>query len=221
MPTPKKQQQILKAAAECLARFGYEKTTMDDIARRIGLNKTSLYYYYRNKESIFIEVIVQEARQFMEALQSKAVKARGCRSQILTYLTERFRYYQHVVNLHNLSVETLQRIQPSFEELYQSVLDREIDFIGKLLKDGMNRGEIKPAQARKLGRIILAVADGIKHTTCKPFGPGASETIDYSQVEKDVKYAVTLMLDGLASPRLQSTSSDLPQTLSPQRRKTA
>ncbi len=200
MPVGQKRQQILEAASECLARFGYDKTTMDDIARRIGLNKTSLYYYYRNKESIFIEVIVQEAQTFLDALQAKAVKASSCRNQILTYLTERFRYYRHVVNLHHLSIETLRNIQPTFKALYQSVLDQEIDFIGKLFQDGMDHGEIKSGPARELGRIILTVTDAIKLSSCPKPGQRPPEAIDYSQVEKDVVYAVTLMLDGLAVP---------------------
>jgi len=197
MATTEKRQQILDAASECLARYGYDKTTMDDIARRIGLNKTSLYYYYRSKESIFIDVIVQEAQTFIDALQAKASQSRGCKNQILTYLTERFRYYQHVVNLHHLSMDTLRSIQPSFKALYQTVLDREINFIAQLLKDGMRRSEIKQGPAQKLGRMILAVADAIKQATCEDCGHDLPATIDYSQSEKDVAYAVSLMLDGL------------------------
>lgn len=203
MPTTEKRQQILAAASECLARYGYDKTTMDDIARRIGLNKTSLYHYYRSKESIFIAVIVQEAQTFLDALQAKAIKSRGCKNQILTYLTERFRYYQNVVNLHHLSMDTLRRIQPSFKALYQSVLDREIAFIGKLLEDGMQRGELKPGPALKLSRMILTVTDAIKQTTCEDPGHDLPTTIDYSQIEKDVAYAVSLMLDGLATEPLK------------------
>lgn len=207
MTTTEKRQQILAAASECLARYGYNKTTMDDIARRIGLNKTSLYHYYRSKESIFIAVIVQEAQTFLDALQAKAIKSRGCKNQILTYLTERFRYYQNVVNLHHLSMDTLRRIQPSFKALYQTVLDREIDFIGKLLEDGMQRGEIKPGPALKLSRMILTVTDAIKQTTCEDPGHDLPTTIDYSQIEKDVAYAVSLMLDGLATGPLKEKTA--------------
>jgi len=198
MTTKEKRQQILGAASECLARFGYDKTTMDDIARRIGLNKTSLYYYYRNKEAIFIEVIVQEAQSFLDALRTKAVKAKGSRNQVLTYLSERFRYYQYVVNLHNLALETLRCIEPSFKALYQNGLDREIEFIGTLLQNGMDRGEIKPGPAQKTARIILTVADAIKQASCDHPDHESPETIDYSQIGEDVNYAVTLMLDGLA-----------------------
>ena len=59
MDTSPKKQEILKAASECFARFGYEKTTLDDIGKMVGLNKASLYYYYKNKEDIFAEVVLQ------------------------------------------------------------------------------------------------------------------------------------------------------------------
>ena len=197
MSTSGKRQGILAAASQCLARFGYDKTTMEDIAGRIGLNKTSLYYYYPNKEAIFIAVIIQEAKRFLTALQAKAGKVQGCRNQILTYLIERLRYYQQVVNLHSLTVETLRRMQPSFKALYQDVQAREIDFIGRLLQDGMAAGEIKDADTRKLARIILAVADAIKQHTCDVSVHGAFDAIDYTEAEKDVAYAVNLILDGL------------------------
>lgn len=201
MNTNDKRRQILSAASECLARFGYDKTTLEDIAGRIGLNKTSLYYYYRNKESIFLDVIVQEAKTFLDALQARAIEARGCRRQILTYLTERFRYYQRVVNLHNLSTETLRRMQPSFKALYQDVQEREIDFIGQLLQEGIRKGELKTDDTRKLARIILVVTDAIKQHTCDAAAGETPDAIDYTSAEKDVVHAVSLMLDGLAPPK--------------------
>jgi AcrR family transcriptional regulator len=198
MSATDKRRQILEAASACLARYGYDKTTLDDIASRIGLNKTSLYYYYPNKEAIFTAVLVAEAEVFLTALQRKAGRARGCRGQILTYLTERFRYYRHVVNLHNLSLEVLQRIQPAFQALYRDLLQREIGFIAQLLTDGMARGEVQAAPAERVARIILTLADALKQGTCEAPAPGAAETIDYAAVEKEVDFAVQLILDGLA-----------------------
>ena len=62
----------------------------------------------------------------------------------------------------------------------------------------MDRGEIKPGPASRLGRIILTVTDAIKLDLCEAPGPGGGpQRIDYAEVEKDVVYAVTLILDGL------------------------
>ena len=58
-----KKESILKAANICFSKYGYEKTTMDDIGKLAGLNKASLYYYYKNKESIYCEVVFLEAEK--------------------------------------------------------------------------------------------------------------------------------------------------------------
>ena len=60
MKSDEKRKKIIQAAGDCFARFGYEKTTMDDIGKKVGLNKASLYYYYKDKESIYTEVVYVE-----------------------------------------------------------------------------------------------------------------------------------------------------------------
>ena len=192
-----KRERIKTAAAECLARFGYEKTTMEDIARRVGLNKTSLYYYFQNKEAIFTEVVIQEARQFIDALQTKIQSVYGCRQRIMTYLTERLHYYRHVVNLHNLSFETLDRVQPTFKALYQSVLEREIAFIGAILEQGLQSGEIRDCHPGRLARAIMTVADALKHAACCQSDRPWPAEIDYSGIESDLNLIVGLIMDGI------------------------
>ncbi|KPP92021.1 MAG: TetR family transcriptional regulator [Rhodobacteraceae bacterium HLUCCA08] len=44
---------ILDAAWTAFARYGFRKTSMEDIARGAGLSRPALYQYYRNKEDIF------------------------------------------------------------------------------------------------------------------------------------------------------------------------
>ncbi len=65
---------IRQAARELFIRFGYSKTSMDDIAAESNLAKPTLYYYYENKEAIFNEIVVEEARQFMDRVERKLPK---------------------------------------------------------------------------------------------------------------------------------------------------
>ncbi|MDJ0722856.1 MAG: TetR/AcrR family transcriptional regulator [Desulfobacterales bacterium] len=193
-----KRERIKTAAAECLARFGYEKTTMEDIARRVGLNKTSLYYYFENKEAIFIEVVIEEAQLFIGALQAKIESVSGCRRRILTYLSERLRYYRKVVNLHNLSLDTLNRVQPRFKALYQSVLERETAFIKHILEQGMQSGEIRDSHPGRLAHAIMTVADALKHTACCQTDAPWPAEIDYRAIDSDLNLIVGLIMDGMA-----------------------
>ena len=64
-------EEILSNARELFERFGFKKTTMEDIARQVGKSKSALYYYYKTKEDIFEAVVLQD----IEATQIVATEA--------------------------------------------------------------------------------------------------------------------------------------------------
>ncbi|PIF05120.1 MAG: TetR family transcriptional regulator, partial [Draconibacterium sp.] len=51
---------ILKIAREIFSKYGYKKTTLDDIASAVRKGKSSLYYYFKSKEDLFHAVIMKE-----------------------------------------------------------------------------------------------------------------------------------------------------------------
>lgn len=62
---------IKQSARNLFFHFGFNKTSMDDIARQSGMAKPTLYYYYANKESIFNEIVIEEAREFMNRVEQQ------------------------------------------------------------------------------------------------------------------------------------------------------
>lgn len=62
---------IKTAAKQLFFHFGLTKTSMDEIAQQCKLAKPSLYYYYPSKEAIFNEVVIDEARKFIDKVEKK------------------------------------------------------------------------------------------------------------------------------------------------------
>jgi AcrR family transcriptional regulator len=62
MPRPPKSQgaetreRILDIAQELFTRYGYDKTSLRDIAERLQITKAALYYYFERKEDILLEL---------------------------------------------------------------------------------------------------------------------------------------------------------------------
>ncbi len=79
---------MIKAAAKDLFfRFGYSKTSMTDIARQCDLAKPTLYYYYKNKEEIFDEVVIDEAQSFMDEVEKKIPAHLPADQRLAAFLT--------------------------------------------------------------------------------------------------------------------------------------
>jgi AcrR family transcriptional regulator len=64
-PAPTKQQEraqrILDAAAELILRWGYDKTTVDDIAQKAGVAKGTIYLHWKTREELFEALLRRES----------------------------------------------------------------------------------------------------------------------------------------------------------------
>jgi AcrR family transcriptional regulator len=60
---------ILEAAEVLFHRYGYSKTSLEDIAKEAGLGKGTIYYYFESKEDIFFEVAQQHSDKYFQVLK--------------------------------------------------------------------------------------------------------------------------------------------------------
>src|SRR5258706_6057831 len=62
---------ILDAAAELIQRWGYNKTTIDDIARQAGVAKGTIYLHWKTREDLFEALIKREELVVVEDIQRR------------------------------------------------------------------------------------------------------------------------------------------------------
>src|SRR5579862_6069953 len=132
-------EKIGQVAMKCFSKYGLDKTTLDDIAKEVGLNKASLYYYYKNKEDIFLEVAIREGQDFLASLQAKTLVKKNTEDRVTFYLLERINYYKNILNMNRVSVETVYKMLPRFFELFDSVVKAEVNFLSKIIREGVKR----------------------------------------------------------------------------------
>jgi AcrR family transcriptional regulator len=186
---------ILAAATTCFARFGYDKTTLDDIGRQAGLNKASLYYYYKNKESIFTEVVLSKTRAYMAELQTKLATYPDTRRQIRFLLTERIKRYEELVQLTEPSTDQLKKLDPVFEAAYQESRNIEITFLTGLLRRASQDSDLAVnLPSSELAEHLFQLSDAIRHELTRNAGFGAPGAIDYSPAINQMEFWTKLLL---------------------------
>lgn len=62
-----REQRILDAAADLFVHFGYDKTTVDDIARTAGVSKGAIYLHFKSKDELFEGLLFREMWRYGEA----------------------------------------------------------------------------------------------------------------------------------------------------------
>ena len=64
-------ERILDAAAELIQRWGYNKTTIDDIAKRAGVAKGTIYLHWKTREELFQAVLLREDVKLAEEIKQR------------------------------------------------------------------------------------------------------------------------------------------------------
>lgn len=162
MPETDVKDLIVRIATEYFSRYGFHKTTMDEIARHIHRAKGVLYYYFRSKKELFNEVLKQE----LGRVKTELIKITGSGKDSLTilkkYFITRFKLLSKAVNYH----ETL---KADFFEKYDFVKDVRDDFtafehtqLTHVLTQGKNEGYLDIKDVKSNVNIALMLFNGME-----------------------------------------------------------
>ncbi|MBA6413674.1 TetR/AcrR family transcriptional regulator [Parahaliea sp. F7430] len=64
----KKQEELLDAVERCFARYGIDKTNLQDVAAEAGVSRQTVYRYFRDKNALFEEVVLRAMRHFWQGV---------------------------------------------------------------------------------------------------------------------------------------------------------
>ncbi|MEL7585213.1 MAG: TetR/AcrR family transcriptional regulator [Prolixibacteraceae bacterium] len=129
---------ILKIAQDIFSKYGYKKTTLDDIANAVRKGKSSLYYYFESKEDLFQAVILKEVdvlkRELEKVVMRNTDPVEKLRDYILTKLTT-FRglaNFYHALESDVTAIEFIENIKNKYEQ-------EEIRMIKRILIEGVRK----------------------------------------------------------------------------------
>lgn len=134
---------LLSSASGIFARYGYQKTTVDDLAKAAGKGKSTFYYYYKSKEEIFRDVIEKEAQILrMKLIESISIKGDAL-TKMKNYVITRLSSFGSLVNFYSaLKDEALEHFD--FIENVRSKYDLEqVNIIKMILLEGIKNDIIE------------------------------------------------------------------------------
>jgi AcrR family transcriptional regulator len=82
--------EILQAASAVFSEKGYDATTLQDIASRVGLLKGSLYYYIENKEDLMYQLAVRAHSEHLQGLRDDPGIAEGDAVSRMEHFIDRY-----------------------------------------------------------------------------------------------------------------------------------
>jgi TetR/AcrR family transcriptional regulator len=167
--------EILRAAAASFRRHGYHGASTEAIAQSLGMRKSHLYYYFRNKEEILFVLHDWSASLLLERLR-EVQKSGAPVAQKLRALTSAF-VHMIIDELHGTAL-TLD-LEPLSPDALRKVVRKRDRFergVRALIQDGIDAGELAPGSAKLKTFALLGAVNWISRWY-DPRGPATSEEI--------------------------------------------
>ncbi|MDN5355656.1 MAG: hypothetical protein PWQ43_598 [Rikenellaceae bacterium] len=130
---------ILKKAAEVFAAKGIDKTTIEDITKKIGKAKSSIYYYFNDKEELFKEVLENEIENFKNEVEKKLNTTVDPITKLRIYFELRMKKTKELVNLFMIKTNEMTPEVACVNEIRKKYDEEEINIIKGILEEGDKR----------------------------------------------------------------------------------
>lgn len=92
---------IVITAGQIFSRYGFKKTTMDEIAHALKMGKSSIYYYFDSKEDIFESVVLYEANTLRNELTTAIKSVESPIDKLRNYVNVRMKAFEKLSNYYN------------------------------------------------------------------------------------------------------------------------
>jgi len=143
MSTDRKQQ-ILQAANQSFATFGYKATTVDHVARAANVGKGTIYNFFKNKEQLFQEIISNLLQEMKKQAESVIDDNQPLKENVHLALYELLQYRRS----HQLTIQMVKEAKemgtPAVQEALNNVEGLITAYLREKVEIAVERGDIRP-----------------------------------------------------------------------------
>lgn len=184
---------ILDATDRLLARFGYKKMTIDDLAQEVGIGKGSIYLHFESKEEIALSHIDRIIDRLKKNLLMIAAKPLPANERLKLMIVERVLFRFDSVQHYSQSLnDLLAYVRPRLLERRKMYFEEEAKIFARVLDDGRDAGVIQPANSLETARTILIATNSLL-----PYSLSTEELGKRNELKRKTVLIAELILGGL------------------------
>jgi AcrR family transcriptional regulator len=190
-----KREAILGAALELFGRYGYRRTSIDDIARAAGVAKGTVYLYVENKEVLFRTLSQAMLDGVLERARAALATQGGIAGRLTAVLEAKFGYFHALLHRSPHARELVDSTNRLCADVFAAGDTAYLALVTKAVADAARRGELAPRRhgltSEDVARLLFAGAHGL--------GADPARTLSEDEHKSRLAAFVRVVVDGLRS----------------------
>ncbi len=152
----------MNAAIKAFARKGLKDTSMDDIVRESGMSKGAIYWYFKSKDELIVQLMntffnsgMPELRQITEAPGPASTQLQRFLELAIAETDKMMQFRPVIQELYVLALrdKTVKKLAKKEFENYHALLE-------SIIIRGIEQGEFKPVEPHQMANSIISLLEG-------------------------------------------------------------
>ena len=162
-----RKEQILDAALHVIVQNGYHQSRMDDIVSTSGLSKGAIYWYYKSKKDVYLDLVNHWVIRYSNSLLKLSQEDISSGEQLKNLFETFFDQFEKdpIVFKALLEFWSLAGRDKDFKIKLEKVTQNFIHYIESIIKKGVESGEFKHVNPNIAAMSIMVVIEGISWFT--------------------------------------------------------
>jgi AcrR family transcriptional regulator len=199
---------IIAAARLEFMAIGRAAATIESIAARACLTRQLVYYYYKDKDEIFFDIVIREAQSLFDRFENLDVEHRAPEEVIRELLLRLRDYANETPILSAYMVDTISR--PSSDKkaaiIYTNMMQQIAKRLQTLLDRGAEQGNLRPGvNAARFFSAACMLTSGARHRHALGMMCGLDLT-DEKDINSWQQFAVDLLMRSICQRRTKIAS---------------
>jgi len=150
---------IITAASELFFHFGVHKTNMNDVAKKAGVTKRTVYQHFQNKE-VLVDMVMEEASQHISDKLNKNLNSKqSCTELIVDFMKKAF---EKCESDQELPTDEIRKMQ------YETAQRYFYPYLQKVVEKGVKTKEFKSRDPRMHAELVWQLIGTVFHLTQCP-----------------------------------------------------
>ncbi len=156
-----RKERIVQAAIVLFNRYGFRKTTLEDIAKEAGVGKATLYHYVEGKEELLSEMVERLFQRFKTRLDEVVALDLSSGEKLTRYADV---WLSHHREMQESSAMTLEERLEQFPDMHCHIRRfhlMEHEAMCALLQEGIDQGDFRSAEVEQVATLLVAAFKGM------------------------------------------------------------
>lgn len=152
------QQRIFKTALSLFSRFGYKKTTVEDVATALGMTKSNLYFYVKNKQDLYEKTVGNELIQWRDSVTDAVNNTEDVMDKFQVMARQSFDYLRTHKDLRQILINdpTIFTLSPD-EDRFSDINQGAMTLIRSVLIKGIESGRFIPVDVPHTAELLFSI----------------------------------------------------------------